>query len=378
MFIRNGTLVGHRQPFARGLVDDGAVADRPLEQASRAVHESGAIMREERESKRSSESQRKVSAGNRRFVSAGTDPPSARVVGVYSQRARGDRMSQLSVELLSLGSAFMVVLFALTDREARRRSRRVPRGAVERHPSLYELAYLAGGPRRVVVTGLAALVRAKAVRLGGDGHVEVLAAGRGTNAVEHAAMTTLASRDGRLTVGELCAEMYGGAAIADLPERLVRQRLLLPAGYSAPGWSRRLLRLSTGIASAVVVLAAFERQPLSAVIALVAVVIGEVVWRVARANGRVPLTDAGHFVLARTLTRYKEGNLRGMPDVAVALRGGSAAGDLEVRRGLQTVDVIPLDADGSWAWKPARLPSTGADGGSGDHTGGLPYGAGSY
>ncbi|GAA1313747.1 hypothetical protein Psi02_64950 [Planotetraspora silvatica] len=287
-------------------------------------------------------------------------------------------MSQLSVELLSLGSAFTVVLFVLTDREARRRSRQVPRGAVERHPGLYELAYLAGGPRRVVLTALTALVRTDAVRLGADGDIELASAGGRTNAVEDAAVTILASRDGRLTVGELCAGMYGGAAIADLPDRLTRQRLLLPPGYSAPGWSRRLLRLSTGIACGVVVLAAFERQPLSAVIALVAVVAGEVAWRVARAKGRVPLTDAGQFVLVRALTRYREGNLRGMPDVAVALQGGSAADELEVRRGLGTVDVIPLDADGSWAWKPTRLPPDGHDGGSGDHTGGLPYGTGSY
>jgi hypothetical protein len=47
-------------------------------------------------------------------------------------------------------------------------------------------------------------------------------------------------------------------------------------------------------------------------------------------------------------------------------------------RGLRSVDVIPLDADGSWVWKQARLPSAGPDGGSGDHTGGFLYEAGSY
>ncbi|GAA4571775.1 TIGR04222 domain-containing membrane protein [Planotetraspora kaengkrachanensis] len=270
-------------------------------------------------------------------------------------------MSQLSVELSALGSAFVVVLSVLTDREARRRSRRVPYGAVERRPGLYELALLAGGPRRVVLTALAALARARAVRVGGDGHVEVLTTARGTGAVENAAMTTLVSSGGELTVGELCAAMCGGVAIAELPARLTHQRLLLPAGYSAPGWSRRLLRLSTGIACAVVVLAVFERQVVSAAIALTALAIGEVAWRVARTSDRIPLTEAGRFVLARTLTRYEDGGLRAMPDVVVALLGGSAAGDLELRRGLQTIDVIPLDVDGSWAWRPARLRPSAAD-----------------
>ncbi|GII58595.1 hypothetical protein Pth03_69840 [Planotetraspora thailandica] len=269
-----------------------------------------------------------------------------------------------SSELLSIGLLLLVVALSMTDGWTRRRSRSAP-GARDRSPSLYELAYLAGGVRRVVVTALAVLARAKAVRLSGDGHVEAGPAAVGEDdAIAAGVVAAVKSRGGRVSVAELPGELADSEAIAALSGRLIRQRLLLPPGHQPPRWSRRLLTVSIWLAVVAVVILAFAREPLGAVIAAVGVVIGEVARRRAVEDESVPLTDAGHHVLTHAFTRHEEGGLRGMPDAAVALLGGSGALNHETRHGLQTVETAPLD-EGSWVWKPKRFPGADPGGGSG-------------
>ncbi|WP_433347249.1 TIGR04222 domain-containing membrane protein [Microtetraspora malaysiensis] len=286
-------------------------------------------------------------------------------------------MPQISVALLSSGSLLMVVASSLSDHVVRRRSRRVPRGAAERSPSLYELAYLAGGVRRVVVTALAALARAGAVRFDTDGHVQAVAAGGREDAIEADIIYRLSSRDGWRTVTELCTEMLENAAITTLAERLTRQKLLLPATYRPPAWSQRFLRISISIAGAAAVISILARHPLSAVPAVIAVGIGAVAWRRGIRRSKVPLTNAGHYVLANTLTRHRQGEILGMADVSVALMGSSGFINPEVRRGLKIAEAFPVDnAEDSWTWKPTQTPPRDYVGGSGNQFGGLPPGAG--
>ncbi|WP_433418589.1 TIGR04222 domain-containing membrane protein [Microtetraspora malaysiensis] len=286
-------------------------------------------------------------------------------------------MPQNSVTLLSIGSLLVVVASSLSDHVARRRSRRVPRGAAERSPSLYELAYLAGGVRRVVVTALAALARAGVVRFDTDGHVQAVAVGGREDAIEADIIHRLSSRDDRRPVTELCAEMPESAAITALAERLTRQKLLLPAAYRPPVWSRRLLGLAISIAGAAAVISILTGHLLGAVLAVVAVGIGVVAWRRGFRLNKTPLTDAGNYVLANTLTRNRQGEIPGMADVAVAMIGSLGLINPEVRRGLQIAEAFPVgNAEDSWTWKPTQTPPKDYAGGSGDQFGGLPPGAG--
>ncbi|GAA4565802.1 TIGR04222 domain-containing membrane protein [Planotetraspora kaengkrachanensis] len=94
----------------------------------------------------------------------------------------------------------------------------------------YELAYLAGGPRRVINTAIALLVERELVRVARGGRVTVVAgAVPPTEGVERAVLDLAAAPGGRST-SEIRHEVAAGPAMTDLKLRLIAKGLLLPDG----------------------------------------------------------------------------------------------------------------------------------------------------
>jgi uncharacterized protein (TIGR04222 family) len=94
----------------------------------------------------------------------------------------------------------------------------------------YELAYLAGGPRRVINTAIALLVEQELVRVARGGRVTVVAGTVPTeDGVERSVLDLAAAPGGRST-SEIRHEVADGPAMTDLKLRLIARGLLLPDG----------------------------------------------------------------------------------------------------------------------------------------------------
>ncbi|GAA4597558.1 hypothetical protein GCM10023194_72710 [Planotetraspora phitsanulokensis] len=129
----------------------------------------------------------------------------------------------------------------------------------------YELAYLAGGPRRVINTAIALLVERELVRVARGGRVTVVA---GTappaNGVERAVLDLAAVPGGR-SASEIRHEVAGGAAMTDIKLRLIARGLLLPDG-ALNGPSAINTRLGFLVALAFVVTAVSIVFPLAGLV----------------------------------------------------------------------------------------------------------------
>ncbi|GAA1289577.1 hypothetical protein Psi02_16980 [Planotetraspora silvatica] len=94
----------------------------------------------------------------------------------------------------------------------------------------YELAYLAGGPRRVINTAIALLVDRELVRVARGGRVTVVAgAVPPADEVERAVLDLAAVPGGR-SASEIRHEVARAPAMTDLKLRLIATGLLLPDG----------------------------------------------------------------------------------------------------------------------------------------------------
>ncbi|MBE3011515.1 TIGR04222 domain-containing membrane protein [Microbispora sp. NEAU-D428] len=126
--------------------------------------------------------------------------------------------------------AALVVSTALAVGRERRRATAVPGGS-GLDLDAYELAFLAGGPPRVVNTALASLAVREYVRVARGGRVTAVADAPATSAdpVEQA-MLDLATRPGGASAAEVRRRAGDGSAVAALKERLIAQGYLLPDG----------------------------------------------------------------------------------------------------------------------------------------------------
>ena len=210
-----------------------------------------------------------------------------------------------------------------------REHRRVRSAVIRYHggpPTPYELAYLAGGPRRVINTALGMLARAGVIRVSPGGQVSLVAgAAPVPDPVERDVTEALAQRGGSAPVGELRHLASGGQAVDGLRYRLLGLGLLVPEGVLdyAEGLLNRLL-----VASVVetVVMAAILATGAAAGIGALALLVGllsafggfTVHARQKRALRDV-LSHAGRDVLASARRTHVRGGRPVAPDLAFAV-----------------------------------------------------------
>ncbi|AWS46780.1 TIGR04222 domain-containing membrane protein [Streptosporangium sp. 'caverna'] len=144
----------------------------------------------------------------------------------------------------------VLILLGGFARTALRREHRRVRSAVTHHRgemTPYELAYLAGGPRRVINTALGMLARAGAIRVSRGGQVSLVAGTRiSPDPVEHALLESLQVRGGSCSVGELRRTVADGETMSGLRYRLMGMGLIVPDEALGHAWKllNRLLILS--------------------------------------------------------------------------------------------------------------------------------------
>jgi uncharacterized protein (TIGR04222 family) len=99
----------------------------------------------------------------------------------------------------------------------------------------YELAYLAGGPRRVINTAIALLVGRELIRVSRGGQVNAVAGTvPSTEGVEQAVLDLAATPGGR-PASEIRHEVAGDPSMTDIKLHLIARGLLLPDGaFSGP------------------------------------------------------------------------------------------------------------------------------------------------
>ncbi|MFC7647730.1 TIGR04222 domain-containing membrane protein [Streptosporangium lutulentum] len=143
-----------------------------------------------------------------------------------------------------------LILIVGSARAALRREHRRVRSAVTHHRgemTPYELAYLAGGPRRVINTALGMLARAGAIRVSRGGQISLVAGTRGSpDPVEHAILEALRARGGSGPAGELRRTVADGETMSGLRYRLLGMGLIVPDEAFGHAWKllNRLLILS--------------------------------------------------------------------------------------------------------------------------------------
>ncbi|WP_170211721.1 TIGR04222 domain-containing membrane protein [Saccharothrix australiensis] len=126
------------------------------------------------------------------------------------------------------------LVFAIAARVRPRWTRgSVPAGVLDR----YDLAFLTGGPRRVVETAVAALIGSGALRSARDGAVRVVGSPRSDNPVERAVLAD-AARYRHRTLALLFTAVSEHDAPRAVGDRLVRRGYLV-APSTAGRWLRR-------------------------------------------------------------------------------------------------------------------------------------------
>lgn len=141
------------------------------------------------------------------------------------------------------------------ERERRRVAEAAPSGNAH-HLSPYELAYLSGGPRRVINTALAVLATAGAVRVSRGSQVTPVHGARPSPVpIEQAVLDTLAARPGGYRAGELRRELETHPALAALAGGLLSRGLIVPEEAYGPARRRRnVLKGVVGLAVGYLVL----------------------------------------------------------------------------------------------------------------------------
>ncbi|MDP9865063.1 MULTISPECIES: TIGR04222 domain-containing membrane protein [Streptosporangium] len=229
-----------------------------------------------------------------------------------------------------------VIAFALavavnaTAAAVRHEHRRVRSVAANHHGgqfSPYELAYLSGGPLRVVNTALGLLARGGAVRVSRGGQVSlVVGALPSPEPIEQAVLDALRARGNSCPAGELRRTVADGQAMSGLRYRLLGMGLLVPDG-SLAGAGRLLNRLLL----LTVFAAVFEVGAVLSVsdwgfFGVAAVVIGTVAWMSGLVSYlrqkqalRGVLSKAGHDVLGSARKVHVRGARPATPDLAFAV-----------------------------------------------------------
>ncbi|MEU0480688.1 TIGR04222 domain-containing membrane protein [Streptosporangium sp. NPDC006013] len=228
--------------------------------------------------------------------------------------------------VIAFAAALAIVSTAFTlGREHRR-----VRSAVTRHhggpPTPYELAYLSGGPRRVVNTALGMLAKAGVIRVSRGGQVSLVAgASPSSDPIEHAVTAALAQCGGVAPVGELRHAVAGGQAVNGLHYRLLGLGLLVPENAldHARGLLNRLLVTSiVALVLTVGILVTGARGRLGTaalLVGLIAALFGFSVYARHKRLLRDVLSRAGHDVLASARRIHVRGARPVTPGLAFAV-----------------------------------------------------------
>ncbi|MDF2705369.1 MAG: rane protein [Nonomuraea muscovyensis] len=182
---------------------------------------------------------------------------------------------------------------------ARARSRAVPSGPPQLE--LYEAAYLAGGPRRVLNTALASLVAQHGLRVSSEGTVTPVHGFRPAKRapVERVVHRHVASTPGGSATAEIRHAVAGHEVLRRLAITLSRRGLLVPPPVRAR--AHRRSRWLLGLAALAVVVAVAGAFPVfragAAAIAALAAVAGVACFFWVRRLMADPLTRAGRAAL---------------------------------------------------------------------------------
>ncbi|WP_202638041.1 TIGR04222 domain-containing membrane protein [Bailinhaonella thermotolerans] len=212
--------------------------------------------------------------------------------------------------LLVVGAVALLVL-ATGVRKEHRRARYVDNVHGARPLGDYELAYLAGGPRRAVNTALAALAARGEVRVARGGTVTgVAGAASSADPIEHAVLQAVNASPGGRSAGEVRHEVGNGPAMDALAEHLRRDGLLLrrDAVHGAVRLNGWLLGASIGLLGLAVVatvsLVTGADTGGQAFAALVLAGLGFLGHRAFRRRLAGSLTTAGAYALERARRRH--------------------------------------------------------------------------
>ncbi|WP_431924559.1 TIGR04222 domain-containing membrane protein [Nonomuraea jabiensis] len=221
----------------------------------------------------------------------------------------------------------LVVLIAIRTQFALFRARSVSAARERRRLSLYEAAFLAGGPRRVINTALVSLVSQGGVRVSSEGLVTPVQGFRVTKSVpvERALYRHVRSGGGPHTTAELRHQTVRDHAMRRLATPLWRQGFLMSPAVRTRS-RRRTSRLAVfaGLAAAVAVVSLLLRAPLATtVIAGTAAAVGVLCFFLLRRSMANPVTRAGREALRQAEARdLADGSWKVSDDVGVvALRG---------------------------------------------------------
>ncbi|MFG6202027.1 TIGR04222 domain-containing membrane protein [Nonomuraea sp. JJY05] len=289
----------------------------------------------------------------------------------------------------------LVVLTALRTQFALFRARSVAARGHHRL-SLYEAAFLAGGPRRVINTALVSLVSQGGVRVSSEGLVTPVKGFRVTKGVpvERALHRHVRSGGGPHTTAELRHQTVRDHAMRRLATPLWRHGFLMsPAERRRSRRRTSWLAVLAGLAAVVVVVSLFLRAPLvTVVIAGAAAGAGVLCFFLLRRSMANPVTRAGRAALRQAeADGLADGTWKASDDVGVvALRGltglpdrrlaGSLGRDTRARgyAGLVAACCAPGHC-GSYGGRSSSYgdPSYGGDGGGFFDFGGL-FGGGSH
>ncbi|MEV7908095.1 TIGR04222 domain-containing membrane protein, partial [Streptomyces anulatus] len=248
----------------------------------------------------------------------------------------------------------------------------------------YELAYLSGGPLRVVNTAIGVLARTGALRVARGGQISLVTGARPpAEAIEHAVLDALGSRGGSCSATELRRTVAEGLVMDGLRYRLLGMGLLVPE--DALTEARRLLNRLLALTLISVV---FEAGAIFSVASLgylgmlatlagsLASLIGLFTYFRMRRTLRGVVSGAGHAALVSARGVHVRGARSMTPDLAlavafpVALYGLGELGDPvleeELNRHAQTATAGSSCASGACGGGSSDSSSGGGDFGSGD------------
>ncbi|GAA3028936.1 TIGR04222 domain-containing membrane protein [Streptosporangium longisporum] len=231
--------------------------------------------------------------------------------------------SLLFVVAVAIG--LVVVLTASALSREQRRVRSVMAGHGAGPPTPYELAYLSGGPRRVINTAIGLLARAGVIRVSRGGLVSLVAgATPSPDPVEYALMEALHQRGGSVPLSDLRRAVSDGKALEGLRYRLLGLGLLVPE--SALDHARSLLNrlLIATVAAAVFTAGCLLAGPrglgiLVLLVGVLSTVVGLSTYSRQKRALRDALSRSGHDVLAAARRTHVRGVRSATPDLAFAV-----------------------------------------------------------
>ncbi|MCA2225810.1 TIGR04222 domain-containing membrane protein [Nonomuraea aurantiaca] len=222
------------------------------------------------------------------------------------------------MDLIPLGlSVVLALVIATTAATIKREHARVRAVNFRAHDlGHYEIAYLAGGPRRVANTVIALLAKSGELRVSRGGNVHAVSGARASHPVEEAALAAVAAHSRGVPVAVIRREIGGAAAMDEIRHHLTGLGLLVPDETLAPVQTllRRLRLLSwsaiAGAALSVVAVIFLPMGPFTFVGALVFACAGAAgliaAGRYQRAM-RDALSSAGHDELRRARQAWVPG-----------------------------------------------------------------------